>query len=87
MACATCALIQAFLEEAGVSKEIAQPISRKVGKPIEKKIKRKASAYSIKYGKAFKKVAKKYQKKSGGWMKNGFKRAQKEAHILAKRMR
>jgi len=85
MACATCALIQAFLEEAGVSEEIAAPISRKVGKPIEKKVKRKASAYSIKYGKAFKKVSKKYKKKGGGWMKDGFKRAQKAAHKLAKR--
>jgi len=84
MACATCALIQVLLEASGVSETAAKEISHKVGKPIEKKIKRKASAYSIKYGKAFKKVAKKYKKKGGGWMKNGFKRAQKEAHRVAR---
>tara|TARA_R110001606_G_scaffold334939_1_gene482923 strand:+ start:788 stop:967 length:180 start_codon:yes stop_codon:yes gene_type:complete len=39
--------------------------------PTEKKVKRKASAYSIKYGKA----------------KDGFKRAQKAAHRLAKTMK
>lgn len=51
------------------------------------KPKRKASAYSKKYGKAFKKVAPKHKKKSGGWKTGGFKRAQKEAHKIAKRMR
>ena len=50
-----------------------------------RKKKRKKSAYSRKYGAAFKKVQKKYKKKSGGWMKDGFKRAQKEAHKIAKR--
>jgi len=52
--------------------------------PMAKKV-RKASAYSKKYGRAFKKVSKKYKKKSGGWKKDGFKRAQKAAHRLAKR--
>jgi hypothetical protein len=47
--------------------------------------KRKASAYSKRYGKAFRKVAPKYKTKSGSWMKNGFKRAQKAAHALAKK--
>lgn len=47
--------------------------------------KRKPSAYSKRYGKAFKKVAGKYKKKNGGWMKDGFKRAQKAAHALAKK--
>jgi len=46
---------------------------------------RKASPYAKKYGRAFKKVAPKYKKKSGGWKKDGFKRAQKAAHKLAKR--
>jgi hypothetical protein len=54
---------------------------------MEKKVKRKASAYSIKYGKAFKRVAGKYKLKSGRWAKDGFKRAQKAAHALAKKMR
>jgi hypothetical protein len=45
--------------------------------------KRKVSKYNRAYAKAFKKVAPKYKKKSGGWMKDGFKRAQKEAHKIA----
>lgn len=49
------------------------------------KPKRKASAYSKKYGRAFKKVAPKYKKKNGSWKKDGFKRAQKEAHRIARR--
>jgi hypothetical protein len=53
----------------------------------ERKVKRKASAYAKKYGKAFKKIQKKYKTKAGKWKKDGFKRAQKEAHKLAKRMR
>ena len=47
--------------------------------------KRKASAYSKRYGKAFRKVAGQYKLKSGAWAKNGFKRAQKAAHALAKK--
>jgi len=47
--------------------------------------KRKASAYSKKYGRAFKQVQGKYKTKSGSWMKDGFKRAQKAAHALAKK--
>jgi hypothetical protein len=46
---------------------------------------RKASAYSKRYGKAFKKVQGQYKLKSGAWAKNGFKRAQKAAHALAKK--
>lgn len=46
---------------------------------------RKASAYSKRYATAFKKVQKKYKTKSGSWMKNGFKRAQKAAHAMAKK--
>ena len=87
MACATCALLQELLESAGVDTSIAQPIADKVGRKVETKVKRKASEYSKKYGKAFKKVAGKYKLKSGAWAKNGFKRAQKEAHKVAKRMR
>ena len=86
MACETCRLLKELLESAGVSSSIAKPASR-LAAPIEKKVKRKASAYSLKYGRAFKKVAGKYKLKSGKWAKNGFKRAQKEAHKLAKKMR
>ncbi len=53
--------------------------------PPSPKKKRKTSAYSKKYGAAFKKVQGRFKKKSGGWMKDGFKRAQKEAHKIAKR--
>jgi len=52
---------------------------------VKSTVKRKASAYSKRYGRAFKKVASKYKTKSGAWMKNGFARAQKEAHRIAKR--
>lgn len=75
-----------MLESAGVSTGLAKEIGD-LAAPAEKKVKRKASAYSIKYGKAFKRVAGKYKLKSGKWAKNGFKRAQKAAHRLAKTMR
>ena len=86
MVCETCKLLQELLISAGVSTDIAEPASKLLA-PIEKKVKRKASAYSIKYGKAFKRIAGKYKLKSGAWAKNGFKRAQKEAHKVAKKMR
>ena len=86
MACETCRLLKELLVSAGVSTDLAEAASA-LAAPAEKKVKRKASAYSIKYGKAFKKVAKKYKLKSGAWAKNGFKRAQKEAHKVAKKMR
>ena len=86
MVCETCKLFKELLISAGVSPSIAEPTSQLLA-PVEKKIKRKASAYSIKYGKAFKRVAGKYKLKSGAWAKNGFKRAQKEAHTVAKKMK
>ena len=86
MVCETCKLLQELLESAGVSTSIAKPAGQLLA-PLEKKAKRKASAYSIKYGKAFKRVAGKYKLKSGAWAKDGFKRAQKAAHKLAKSMR
>ena len=86
MACETCKLLQELLESAGVSTGIAKSAGQLLA-PAEKKVKRKASAYSIKYGKAFKRVAGKYKLKSGAWAKNGFRRAQKAAHALAKKMR
>jgi len=86
VACETCKLLQELLVSAGVHTDLAEPLSQILA-PVEKKAKRKASAYSIKYGKAFKRVAGKYKLKSGAWAKNGFKRAQAEAHKVAKRMR
>ena len=86
LACETCRLLAELLESAGVPTDIAKPVSR-MAAPVEKKVKRKASAYSKKYGKAFKKVAGKYKLKSGKWAKDGFKRAQKAAHKMAKTMK
>jgi len=86
LACETCRLLQELLESAGVSPSIAKPAGQLLA-PAEKKVKRKASAYSIKYGKAFKRVAGNYNLKSGRWAKDGFKRAQKAAHKLAKTMK
>ena len=57
-----------------------------VDTPSEQKKARKPNAYNAKYSKAFKKVEGKYKTKSGKWQKDGFKRAQKAAHKLAKKM-
>ena len=46
---------------------------------------RKVSAYARAYGRAFKRVANKHKKKTGGWKNGGFKRAQKEAHKIARK--
>jgi hypothetical protein len=73
-----------LLESAGVSPDVAKPVSR-LAEPAEKKIKRKASDYSKRYGRNFKRIAGKYKLKSGAWAKNGFKRAQREAHRLTKK--
>ena len=54
---------------------------------VKKTAKRKPSAYSKKYAKAFKSIAPKHKKKSGGWKQGGYKRAVKQAHAKAKRMR
>lgn len=84
MACETCRLLKELLESAGVSPDVAGPVS-KMAAPAERKVKRKASDYSKRYGRNFKRVAGKYKLKSGAWAKNGFKRAQKEAHRLTKK--
>lgn len=94
MACRTCDLIRGLLIAQDIPESIAGPASEMAGKAIdapldlvERKVKRKVSSANKKYKKAFAKVKKKYQKKNGGWKKDGFKRAVKEAHKLAKRMR
>lgn len=64
------------------------PKASKVTKAVPKaKPKRKASAYSKKYAKAFKSIAPKHKKKSGGWKQGGYKRAVKQSHAKAKRMK
>lgn len=62
----------------------------RTSKPTKKALagkKRKPSAYSKKYAKAFKSIAPKHKKKSGGWKQGGYKRAVKQAHAKAKRMK
>jgi len=88
VACRTCALIKGIMMAEGVPEpivDVAMPYVARAETEVKRTVKRKASAYSKRYAKAFKSVAKKYKKKSGGWMKDGFKRAQKEAHRIAKR--
>lgn len=45
---------------------------------------KKAKAYSNAYKRAFKRQAMKYKKTNGQWKKDGFKRAVKEAHKVAR---
>ena len=46
---------------------------------------RKLTGYKKAYSKHFKAVQGKYKKKNGSWKQDGFKRAQKEAHKLARK--
>jgi hypothetical protein len=66
----------------GATSSPKTPSSKPKSKP-----KRKASAYSKKYAKAFKQIAPKHKKKAGGWKTGGYKRAVKQAHAKAKRMK
>lgn len=92
-------ILAAFLAgvKAGAVEE-GVPLAKKHGKQIGKRIvrgrakstdaikpRRRVSAYQKVYGKNFKKVAPKYKKKDGGWKKDGFKRAQAEAHKLTRK--
>jgi len=89
MACATCNMIRGLLMAEGVNPavvEAAMPLVAMAETKVKKVVKRKASAYSKRYAKAFKRIASKYKLKSGSWMKNGFARAQKEAHRIARRI-
>ncbi len=72
-------------EQAGesIGRRVTRGRSRKAD-PVTKKM-RKISAYQKAYGNNFKKVAPKYKKKDGGRTKDGFKRAQAEAHTHTKK--
>jgi hypothetical protein len=88
VACRTCNIIRGLLLAEGASPavvEASMPLIEMAEQKVAKVAKKKVSAYSRRYGRAFKKVAAKYKTKSGAWMKNGFARAQKEAHRIAKR--
>jgi len=90
MACRTCDMIRGIMMAEGIPDTVVNatiPLIEAAEVKVVKTVKRKASAYSKKYGRAFKRVAGKYKLKSGAWAKNGFKRAQKEAHKLAKGMK
>jgi len=84
--CPTCLAIRAVLEASGMEYEDAARIGDKVGKPLEKKLKKRAmSAYNKRYKAAFKRVEKRFKKKAGGWIKDGYKKAVKAAHALARK--
>lgn len=53
--------------------------------PPAKKTKRKPSAYNRRYAAALKKIQHKHKTKAGSWKKDGYKKAVKEAHKLAKK--
>lgn len=86
-----CDVMEEALVSRGIDPQIAKVLAQRACKPtVERavtKVKRKSSAYSRKYKKAFNKVAKKYKLKSGKWAKDGFNKAVKEAHRLAKKMK
>lgn len=94
MSCPTCQLIKGILLAQGVPIPavdafgvLTDPTINRLEDKAVRVVKRKASAYSKKYARAFKKIQNKYKTKSGKWAKNGYKRAVKEAHRLAKRMK
>lgn len=55
-----------------------------VGDTDKPKKKRKPSAYSQAYSRAFKDIQKTYKLKNGSWKKDGYKKAVKGAHKLAR---
>ena len=77
---------ESFPSPAQAGKSIGRRVTRgrAKGSPV-KKVRRKISAYQKAYGENFKRIAPKYKTKSGSWKKDGFKRAQKEAHRLTKK--
>ena len=77
----------------GISEAVATQLAERACEPavtratrsVKKKVKRKVSSHSRKYSAAFKKIKGKYMTKAGKWKKNGFKRAVKEAHRMARK--
>lgn len=76
-----------LLETVKSHEESTTASNKKEAVQTKKKAPRKASAYSKKYAKAFKSIAPKHKKKAGGWKQGGYKRAVKQAHAKAKRMK
>ena len=88
-----CGVMEKALMAQGVSPMIAKQLAERACEPavdravekVTKPVQKKVNAYSRRYKREFKKIANKYKSKSGKWLKNGFKRAVKEAHRLAKK--
>lgn len=74
-----------------LAKRACEPTVRSAGKRVKTKAKKTASRAAkkakSKYSRAFAKVKSKYQTKSGKWKKDGFKRAVRAAHKMAKNMK
>lgn len=70
-----------------VEAKAAKKTSKRVSKasPAPKATKRKPSAYNRRYAAALKKIQHKHKTKAGSWKKDGYKKAVKEAHRLAKK--
>jgi hypothetical protein len=70
------------VQEAMIDATVNSPMEQLVEAGVAKR--RSTTAYQRAYKKAFKQVAPKYKLKNGKWKKDGFKRAVKEAHKIAK---
>ena len=71
--------VQEVLE--GVDGELERAVSN-INTNLDNK--KAVSAYQKRYKKAFNAISSKYKKKDGTWKKDGFKKAVKEAHRMAK---
>jgi hypothetical protein len=83
MACPTCLLLKAALQQLGLPEEAAASAGTIIGVPVEaevkKKVKGKVSAYNRKYKRAYADVERKHPRMS-------FPRKVKLAHKKAKKM-
>lgn len=94
-----CGVMEKALVAEGVPPAVArtlamracEPTVRSAGRAVKSKAKKTASSAArkakSKYSRAFAKVKSRYQTKTGKWKKDGFKRAVRAAHKLAKTMR
>ena len=94
-------IIEAFLRGVAEGAKQNFPTAKQAGKSVGRRVtggrskikkdskitapKRKLTGYKKAYSKHFKAVQGKYKKKDGSWKQDGFKRAQKEAHKLARK--
>lgn len=94
-------IIEAFLRGVAEGAKQNFPTAEQAGKSVGRRVtggrskikkdskitapKKKLTGYKKAYSKHFKAVQGKYKKKDGSWKQDGFKRAQKEAHKLARK--